>query len=165
MKSGASAELFSVGRPSSLAGLFGNSSCRLPFLYCNRARCRTKLVRAVLLLMITFRYACWEPWCRWEEEVVGQMSKNYNQKTLPYAAVAINLFFPSAQVFLIAFSLKSKILKYKKLKSEGTSSPCLICILPSFRSNTWIFFISWYHSLTTQQHQLQNREQMCSALN
>jgi len=40
MKSGASAELFSVGRASSLAGLFGESSCRLPLLYCNRERCR-----------------------------------------------------------------------------------------------------------------------------
>lgn len=117
MKSGASAELFTVGRPSSLAGLFGDSSCRLPFLYCSRERCRTKLVRAVLLLlMITFRYACWEPCCRWEEEVVGQMPKNYKFKDSSLCSCNHQLILPPQPSYLVTFSLKSKILKYKKSK-------------------------------------------------
>lgn len=149
MKSGASVELISVGRPSSLAGLFGDSSCRLPFPYCNRERCTTKLVRTVflLLLMITFRFACWEPCCRWEEEVVGRTSKNYNQKTLPCAAVAINLLFPPylPQVFeLVSLcSAKSSSPIETKLWGDFLTVPCsyLAIFQPQYRS-TFHFLMS-----------------------
>lgn len=51
------------------------------------------------------------------------------------AAIAMTLPFPSIQVCYF-LSQKQKVQKYESVSSEGTSSSGLICILPSFRSNT-----------------------------
>lgn len=93
-----SAELFAAGSPCSLAGISGESSCRLSFLYCHRERCRTKLVIGLLLVAAgNIEVSLQRARMQLGRREVRQMCKNYKLDILSSAAVAINLFFLSSK--------------------------------------------------------------------